>query len=559
MTKARPSKYIRKIPDGKGGFRYIYKEKERRARLVENKTIESLVNSKESTDFKTQLIHFSDGKISEFETKERGAVYFFEKPQHGFIDESGEYDDILEEKEKSFGDKKEAKDELMHPGWYYGDYANIVDVHSKNTKILDLRKYGKKDFDQNEWLVKNVDSFKHLDLEDDETEIEEKLSEFYDNKDEIEINKKAKQGGFDIVLYDDQSEGTPYTSIAVVNPDIIGKDKKLQKAVGFAPFPQLKNHAKSEKILSYIRKNKSKTKEYAPLQIAIGIQVEMEHTDNPKYACRIAKDHLDETSDYYTKHLKSGLVDESLELTDEIVSIIKGETMKKTQLIQIYDNVYVKLEKSNTTVEQKIVAFIKKNPGVTDDDFHDFLESIGVDHREGEEIAYEAFGDILNKAGQRKLFRRVPKKTGEGYDLFSIKGKRESSELKKAKKVPIGTVSKGRRKVAEGKWVPVSEKKGPQKDEKPKGKKDKKPDQKKEKQPEGKTTALKGALKKMATILADMLSGRDVNQPTGAAIEEAGESAKNKVKPKKKTSEKKESKPESKKTREKTKQKKGEQ
>ena len=29
------------------------------------------------------------------------------------------------------------------------------------------------------------------------------------------------------------------------------------------------------------------------------------------------------------------------------------------------------------------------------------------------------------------------------------------TELKKAKKMPIGTVSRGRKKVAEGKWVPV--------------------------------------------------------------------------------------------------------
>jgi hypothetical protein len=42
------------------------------------------------------------------------------------------------------------------------------------------------------------------------------------------------------------------------------------------------------------------------------------------------------------------------------------------------------------------------------------------------------------------------------------------SELEKAKKMPIGTVSRGRKKVAEGKWVPVKE--GRQKSEKSKQK-----------------------------------------------------------------------------------------
>jgi hypothetical protein len=42
------------------------------------------------------------------------------------------------------------------------------------------------------------------------------------------------------------------------------------------------------------------------------------------------------------------------------------------------------------------------------------------------------------------------------------------SGLEKAKKMPIGTVSRGRKKVAEGKWVPVKE--GKSKTDKPKKK-----------------------------------------------------------------------------------------
>jgi len=39
---------------------------------------------------------------------------------------------------------------------------------------------------------------------------------------------------------------------------------------------------------------------YNPDQLAMGINVEMEHTDNPKVAEEIAKDHLEEIPDYYT-------------------------------------------------------------------------------------------------------------------------------------------------------------------------------------------------------------------------------------------------------------------
>lgn len=43
---------------------------------------------------------------------------------------------------------------------------------------------------------------------------------------------------------------------------------------------------------------------FDPNQIEMGIKVEMEHTTNPKIAERIAKDHLAEIPDYYTRLAK---------------------------------------------------------------------------------------------------------------------------------------------------------------------------------------------------------------------------------------------------------------
>jgi hypothetical protein len=45
-------------------------------------------------------------------------------------------------------------------------------------------------------------------------------------------------------------------------------------------------------------------------QLAVGDEVEMEHTDDPEIADEIALDHLAEIPDYYTKLVAAGLVDE---------------------------------------------------------------------------------------------------------------------------------------------------------------------------------------------------------------------------------------------------------
>lgn len=43
---------------------------------------------------------------------------------------------------------------------------------------------------------------------------------------------------------------------------------------------------------------------YDKEQLRIGTEIEMEHTDKKKVAEKIAKDHLDECSDYYTRLVK---------------------------------------------------------------------------------------------------------------------------------------------------------------------------------------------------------------------------------------------------------------
>jgi hypothetical protein len=49
------------------------------------------------------------------------------------------------------------------------------------------------------------------------------------------------------------------------------------------------------------------TKEIDAEQLKIGIEVELEHTDDEKVAEKIARDHLAEDPHYYTKLKKAGL------------------------------------------------------------------------------------------------------------------------------------------------------------------------------------------------------------------------------------------------------------
>lgn len=100
--------------------------------------------------------------------------------------------------------------------------------------------------------------------------------------------------------------------------------------------------------------------------------------------------------------------------------------------------------------------------------------------------------------------------------------------LEKAKKMPVGTVSRGFKKVADGKWVPVDDGGKPKKEPVP-DKKDKKKDEKKpeiDPKKQERKEKLKSVLKKVASIFADALSERDPVAPAAQAVEETGENVK---------------------------------
>jgi superfamily II DNA or RNA helicase len=217
------------------------------------------------------------------------------------------------------------------------------------------------------------------------------------------------------------------------------------------------------KILSNVLsggKSKGKANKVNPHELEMGIKVEAEHTNDKFIAEKIARDHLAEFPNYYTELAK----------------------MEK------------KLSKANNPEKVKIVMDEFKKGKLKSSD-----GKIVTDRKQAIAIA-------MSESGQGK-------KMVEDEEI-------EDEDMEKAKAVPVGTVSGKYKKVANGKWVKVSEKKDDKKDKEP-GKKDKKDKDNTESSP--KKELIKNALKKIATIFSEMLSGKDPNHPTGQATEDIGE------------------------------------
>lgn len=223
--------------------------------------------------------------------------------------------------------------------------------------------------------------------------------------------------------------------------------------------------------------------------------------------------------------------------------LVKDKPLQKASELSIG----TKVESEHDRTIKFIADYLKKNNRLpSNEEIH---KSIAKDH----------LAEIPD------YYTRLNKMESEAEKKMSKAVNALEQELQKGKAMPIGTISNGRKKVAEGKWVPVKDGKekgsveqkkyndssgreytlgpkggvnyteGKNKTVKDKDKKEKKPSpDNKEKKPgekkpeekgglsEDKKSTIKNALKKMANILAEALSGRDVNQPTGAAIEETG-------------------------------------
>lgn len=110
--------------------------------------------------------------------------------------------------------------------------------------------------------------------------------------------------------------------------EVEGEDENLGNELKEVTDEQVKRIAasniKEEKIKGgraseEVRENA--TELFDPLEISVGIKVEMEHTDNIEAAREIALDHLTENKNYYTRLYHIGLIDEPI--TEEEENFLK--------------------------------------------------------------------------------------------------------------------------------------------------------------------------------------------------------------------------------------------
>ncbi len=156
-----------------------------------------------------------------------------------------------------------------------------------------------------------------------------------------------------------------------------------------------------------------------PKQLAVGIKIEMEHTTDPATAKIIAVGHIKENNKYYTKLLRSGLVDEDSALAEaKKQGLVKsllfkarkaeytdslGRTWKWNGTKYVYQRKTSEKEKADddkhVSNTMKLLSNIKEKSPRKGDDFIDLYDSLikgGLARWEGRDLK-------LTEKGERQL------------------------------------------------------------------------------------------------------------------------------------------------------------
>jgi len=265
-------------------------------------------------------------------------------------------------------------------------------------------------------------------------------------------------------------------------------------------------------------KTKGKKLKVDPEQLKTGIKIELEHTKDPQIAEKIARDHLFEIPDYYTrlKKMESGA---------------EKQGMKKAYL-HVSNNLYVDLTKAIEERKDAPKSVPKEYKNVDRSQFGDSKNYLyPLDNEKHVRAAISYFGMPRNyqkyDEAERKIIAGKIRSAAKKYKI-------EISEnwLKKFSLMEKARTTKYIKRIPKAgggyKYIYKEKEKSSKSDEK-KPKEDKEPENK-PKLNEKNKGLIKNVLKKVANILAETLSGKDVLSPVGSEIEQVGES----ITPKKK-------------------------
>lgn len=146
-------------------------------------------------------------------------------------------------------------------------------------------------------LIRNDEEIKSFDVDEDDFEIE--FESVYEETELERVDLIAKKTEI-LIRQRDYAE----LEEAFKQLDLLDEDVDLGQFEPDHNADDNQGGIEGDSIDGVLQNPIGNTAEYDPEQLRIGIEVEKEHTDDPEIAAKIAKDHLNEIPDYYTRLLK---------------------------------------------------------------------------------------------------------------------------------------------------------------------------------------------------------------------------------------------------------------
>lgn len=189
--------------------------------------------------------------------------------------------------------------------------------------------------------------------------------------------------------------------------EVEGEDENLGNELKEVTDEQVKRIAasniKEEKLKGgraskEVRENA--TELFDPLEISVGIKVEMEHTDSIEAAREIALDHLTENKDYYTRLYHIGLIDEPI--TEEEENFLKEK--------------WTRIEDVEALDEEQGIVNMPEEENVSNEPEQPLNQEIPIEPQQfafggnldGNYSKNNPFGTALYRKGWAHPFRRKP-------------------------------------------------------------------------------------------------------------------------------------------------------
>ena len=150
--------------------------------------------------------------------------------------------------------------------------------------------------------------------------------------------QREKEGVEELLPQTDESLGVPGREVVISLPSLARPTDTLKK--------------RAQEAVNITLRSSKPDEAYPAKQLELGKKVEKEHTDNPVAKKIISKDHLDESSKYYTrlKEMEKGLEQEKDAGLFSAISAPIGETMEDVKLkaLQALDEQKSKLTRTTS-------------------------------------------------------------------------------------------------------------------------------------------------------------------------------------------------------------------